>query len=268
VVALAHTEAAVEAGGQRPKNWDLLMRTLSGFVSHPNVAAALVVGYGGELLTPETLRSHIEAEGYRQPAKCYFFTLSGNFEEDLATGKEIILPWLPEVDRYDRSEQPLSHLRVALQCGGSDAFSGVSGNPASGMASKLLIEHGGAAVLAETDELIGAESYVLSRVRDLDTARQFLHFVERFKERFSWHGQSAESNPSGGNKLRGLYNIVLKSLGAAKKKHAEVALDGVLEYGQQLEEGRRGYYFLDSPGNDLESIAGQVASGCNAIFFI
>lgn len=164
--------------------------------------------------------------------------------------------------------QPLAHLRVALQCGGSDAFSGVSGNPASGEAAKLLIQNGGAAVLAETDELMGAESYILTQVRDIQTAKKFLHFVERFKERISWHGQNAESNPSGGNKLRGIYNIALKSIGAAKKKHAKVCLDGVIEYAERIADGERGYFFMDSPGNDLESIAGQVASGCNAIFFI
>jgi len=219
-------------------------------------------------LTPDTLAGHMQTLGLPLPRWCRFLTLGGGFENDLRDARDAVLPWLPEVDACERSPQPLSHLRVALQCGGSDAFSGVSGNPAAGAAAKRLIEQGGAAVLAETDELIGAESYILSRVADLGTAHKFLRFVERFKERFSWHGQSAESNPSGGNKLRGLYNIALKSLGAAKKKHAEVALDGVLDYSERLEDGRRGYFFLDSPGNDLESIAGQVACGCNAIFFV
>lgn len=269
VVALAHTEAALDAGSPRPKNWDLLLRTLSGFVSHPNAAAVLVVGYNSELLSPEVLRSHMESIGRPLPRWCRFLTLSGEFEADLAEGKETLQAWLPQVNQCARTEQPLKYLSLALQCGGSDAFSGVSGNPSAGVAAKLLIENGGNAVLAETDELMGAESYILSRVGNIETARKFLHFVDRFKERFNWHGgQSAESNPSDGNKLRGLYNIALKSLGAAKKKHADVSLDGVIDYGERIPLGQRGYYFLDSPGNDLESIAGQVASGCNAIFFV
>lgn len=268
VVALAHTEAALEEGQEAPKNWDLLLRTLAGFASHPNVAAVLIVGYERELLTPDVLLSYMESHGYALPRWYRFLTLSDSeeFEAHLALCRDSILPWLPEVNCCERSQQPLSKLVVALQCGGSDAFSGVSGNPATGWAAKLLIEHGGAAVLAETDELMGAESYILSRVGDVETASKFLHFVERFKERFSWHGQTAESNPSSGNKLRGLYNIALKSLGAAKKKHADVRLDGVLDYSEKVLE--RGYYFMDSPGNDLESIAGQVASGCNLILFI
>jgi altronate dehydratase len=80
-----------------------------------------------------------------------------------------------------------------------------------------------------------------------------------------WHGHSAEGNPSGGNKFRGLYNIALKSIGAARKKDPEVQLDYVIDYSERMTAP--GFYFMDSPGNDLESIAGQVASGCNMIFF-
>ena len=119
---------------------------------------------------------------------------------------------------------------------------------------------------AETDELIGAESYVLSNVKDLPTAQLFLQKIKNFKQYAANHGASAEGNPSGGNNFRGLYNIALKSIGAARKKDPEVRLDAVIDYGALMADS--GYYFMDSPGNDLESIAGQVASGCNMILFI
>ena len=151
-----------------------------------------------------------------------FMRLSGDLDEDLRAGSAVVADWLPAAGAIHRSPQPYTALSIAQQCGGSDAFSGVSGNPCAGEACKLLIQHGGQAVLAETDELMGAESYVLKHVKDLDTAKKFLGVVNRFKERLAWHGQSAESNPSGGNNYRGLYNIGLKSLGAAKKKHADV----------------------------------------------
>ena len=102
--------------------------------------------------------------------------------------------------------------------------------------------------------------------RDLPTARKFLNTIERFKERAAWHGHSTEANPSGGNNFRGLYNIAIKSIGAAMKRHPDVCLDYVIDYSQLME--KPGYYFMDSPGNDLESIAGQVASGSNMIFFV
>ncbi len=127
------------------------------------------------------------------------------------------------------------------------------------------MRNGGIANLAETDELIGAERYVLKNVKDLETARRFLSTVERFKERVGWHGHTAEDNPSGGNNFRGLYNISIKSIGAARKKDPDVRIDHVIEYAERMREG--GFYFMDSPGNDLESVAGQVASGANMIFF-
>ncbi|HEX2729217.1 MAG TPA: UxaA family hydrolase, partial [Rubrobacteraceae bacterium] len=194
-----------------------------------------------------------------------FVSLVGSFRVDLERAKSVVDGWLDGVNQARRTEEPASELKIALQCGGSDAFSGVSANPLAAWVAKEIVKNGGAANLAETDELIGAERYVLANVRDLDTARRFLGMVERFKERASWHGHTAEDNPSGGNNLRGLYNISIKSIGAAMKKDPELRLDRVVEYGERMEGG--GFYFMDSPGNDLESVAGQVASGANMIFF-
>jgi altronate dehydratase len=264
VVAVAHTEGAA---GKRPNNLELLLRTLAGFMVHPNVAAVLAVDEGTGAVSNQMLRGYLLEHGYPlAEVPHHFLTLSGGFQEDLVLGEEIVKGWLEAAGRAERSEVPLSALKLALQCGGSDAFSGVSGNPLAAWVAREVIRYGGAANLAETDELIGAEAYVLERVADLATARKFLMMVERFKERAAWHGTSAEGNPSGGNKFRGLYNIVLKSLGAATKKHPEIRLDTVLDYGEPMRG--RGYYFMDSPGNDLESIAGQVASGANLIYFV
>ena len=140
------------------------------------------------------------------------------------------------VNSVSRTEQSLSHLKIALQCGGSDAFSGVSGNPLAAYVAKEVIRYGGCANLAETDELIGSEAYVLQNVRDLPTARTFLRTIERFKERVAWHGHSAEGNPSGGNNFRGLYNIAIKSIGAAMKRHPDVCLDYVINYSELMQK--------------------------------
>ena len=102
-----------------------------------------------------------------------------------------------------------------------------------------LVERGGQALLAETDELMGAESYVLAKIKDPTVRAAFLRLVRRYEAYLAAHGQTAESNPSGANKKRGLYNIALKSLGAAKKKHASLRLEGCLEYGEALPRGER-----------------------------
>ncbi len=264
VVPIAHTEGG---GTSTPNNLALLLRTLAGFMVHPNVGAVLVADYADGAVTNRQLRRFMEEHGYRLgDVRHEFLSLEGGFEESLRRGEEIVRGWLPEVSAWVRTPQPLSSLRVALQCGGSDAFSGVSGNPLAGWVAKQIIRHGGAANLAETDELIGAEAYVLSNVRDLETARAFLGQMESFKELVGRHGHTAEDNPSGGNNFRGLYNITIKSIGAAMKRDPQVRLDYVLDYAEPM--AHPGFFFMNSPGNDLESIAGQVASGCNMIFFV
>ena len=264
IVAVTHTE-----GGESktPNNIDMLLRTLAGFTVHPNIGAILLVDYGTEAVTNETLKTYMRREGYALDDVVHdFHRLQGSFDTDLAGGAEIIDGWLDDVNNVPRTEQSLEHLKIALQCGGSDAFSGVSGNPLAAYVAKEVIRYGGCANLAETDELIGSEAYVLQNARDLPTARKFLNTIERFKARAAWHGHSTEANPSGGNNFRGLYNIAIKSIGAAMKRHPDVCLDYVIDYSQLMENP--GYYFMDSPGNDLESIAGQVASGSNMIFFV
>ncbi len=264
VVAVTHTEGGE---GRTPNNIDMLLRTLAGFTVHPNIGAMLLVDYGTESVTNEMLKAYMLREGYALDDVVHrFYRLQGSFDTDLSNGAEIIDGWLESVNSVPRTEQPLEHLKIALQCGGSDAFSGVSGNPLAAYVAKEVIRYGGCANLAETDELIGSEAYILQNVRDLPTARTFLNTIERFKERVAWHGHSAEGNPSGGNNFRGLYNIAIKSIGAAMKRHPDVCLDYVINYSELMENP--GYYFMDSPGNDLESIAGQVASGSNMIFFV
>ena len=264
VVAVTHTEGG---GSGRPNNLGHVLRVLAGFMVHPNVGAVLAADDGTGAYGNDDLRRFMEDRsdplGHVSHA---FFRIERGFEDEVARATALIEGWLPEVAAAERSPEPAGELRLALQCGGSDAFSGVSGNALAGWVAKEVIRHGGAANLAETDELIGAEPYVLENVRDTATARAFLEKIENFKRYAANHGATAEGNPTGGNNFRGLYNIALKSLGAARKKHPEVRLDHVIDYGAPMREP--GYYFMDSPGNDLESIAGQVAAGSNLILFI
>ena len=264
VVAVTHTEGG---GTGRLNNLDLVLRVLAGFMVHPNVGAVLAADDGAGAYTNDDVKRFMEARGYPLTHVLHaFHRIEGDYEEETARAIALIERWLPEVAAARRTPEPAGALRLALQCGGSDAFSGVSGNALAGWVAKQVIRHGGCANLAETDELIGAEPYVLENVRDAPTARKFLEKIENFKRYAANHGTTAEGNPSGGNNFRGLYNIALKSLGAARKKDPEVRLDYVIDYGQPMRPS--GYYFMDSPGNDLESIAGQVAAGSNLILFI
>lgn len=264
IVAVTHTEGA---GNSEPNNLQLVLRTLAGFIVHPNVGAVLAVDYGTEVITNAMLELFLRENHYPVDQVLHrFYSITREINTALDDCANILRGWLQPVGNFAREPRPLNELKIALQCGGSDAFSGVSGNPLAGRVAREVIRHGGSAILAETDELIGAESYLFENTRDLATAQSLLEKIANFKEFAAWHGHSVEDNTTGGNKLRGLYNNALKSIGAARKKDPDVCLDYVIDYGQRMTDP--GFYFMDSPGNDLESIAGQVAAGCNVIFFI
>ena len=171
IVAVAHTEGG---GAERPNNKALLLRTLAGFVTHPNVGAVLAVDYGFEAVTNRDLQAFLAKESYPIDHVLHrFLTLKGSFEDALQQGETTIANYLPQVNAMTRTSESLSHIKIALQCGGSDAFSGISGNPLASWVAREIIRHGGAANLAETDELIGAESYLLQNVASRDVANAF-----------------------------------------------------------------------------------------------
>ena len=262
VVPVDHTEGATS---ERSNNLDLTLRTLAGFIVNPNVGAVLCVDFGPDLLSNDALRDYLKEHNYPAEDLVHDFLSVESFESGVDRAAKTVTSWLPQVNAYRREDVPMTHLRLGLQCGGSDAFSGVSGNPLIGILSRDTIAHGGSANLAETTELIGAESYVLVNVRDIATAQAFLEKSNRYQQWAALHGHTAEGNPSGGNNYRGLYNIAIKSIGAARKKDPATRLDYVIDFGEPMTAP--GFYFMDSPGNDLESIAGQIAAGCNMILF-
>jgi altronate dehydratase len=267
IVAIAHTEGG---GNEESNNTLEILRGLAGFIVHPNVAAVLAIDYGVEPITNARLRGFMLEHDYPlADVPHHFLTLNRGLAAGLGEGERIVRSWLPAVAALHRTPEPLRHLRIALQCGGSDAFSGVSGNPLAGAVVHEAIRHGATGVLTETDESMGAESYMLKNVRDLATARTFMATLDAFREKLTWHGLTPESNPSAGNRFRGLYNIALKSLGAVHKKDPRTRLDTIVAYAQPLREiTDPGFTFMNGPGNDLEGIAGPVAAGCNLIIFV
>ncbi len=264
IVAIAHTEGG---GPVEPNNTGEVLRALAGFMVHPNVGAVLAVDYGTEPISNARLHEFMAAHDYPVADVPHeFLSIRAGLAAALEEGGVIVRRWLPAVAAQTRTPERLGALRVALQCGGSDAFSGVSGNPLAGAIVHEVVRHGGIGVLCETDEVAGAEAYLMKNVRDLPTAQALLGKIAGFLTRLEWHGVTPESNPSAGNKLRGLYNIALKSLGAVHKKDPRTRVDHVIDYAEPLDQP--GFYFMNSPGNDLEGIAGQVGAGCNLFLFV
>ena len=245
------------------EGWDNLQRVLAGYATHPNVGGVLFVGLGCEASQIQsTLSSH---ELSRGPLLCTMnIQTSGGHKKTVEQGRQHLLSMLPEVNQSSRSSCPVSSLMLALQCGGSDAWSGITANPALGYASDLLVAQGGTAVLAETPEIYGAEHLLTRRATSEQVAKQLMERIQWWQGYVAKHDGSLDNNPSPGNKLGGLTTILEKSLGAVAKGGTS-PLAGVYRYAQKVDAA--GFVFMDTPGYDPASVTGQVAGGCNLVSF-
>jgi len=188
----------------------------------------------------------------------------GGLRKTIDAGAGLVRDMLPIVNQIKRSPCPVSGLTLGLQCGGSDAWSGVTANPALGYASDLLVQHGGTAVLAETPEIYGAEHLLTRRARSQEVADKLLERIHWWEDYTARNHGSMDNNPSHGNKRGGLTTILEKSLGAVAKSGTS-PMENVYRYGEPIQSS--GFVMMDSPGYDPASITGQIASGCNVVAF-
>lgn len=261
VAAFVHGTGCGMAGDG--DGFEALQRVMWGYARHPNHAAVLMVGLGCEMNQIDWL---LEAYGLKQgPA---FQTMNiqsvAGLRRTVETGIAKVRAMLPEANKATRTECPASELMVALQCGGSDAWSGITANPALGYACDLLAAQGGTGVLAETPEIYGAEHLLTRRAKDRATGEKLVGLIKWWEDYTARNHGSMDNNPSPGNKKGGLTTILEKSLGAAAKG-GTTPLNGVYKYAEPVTE--RGFTFMDSPGYDPASVTGQIAGGCNLVCF-
>lgn len=242
---------------------DLLQRTLVGAAFNPNVAATVIIGLGCETNQAAfMLRRHgiIETD----TLKSFSIQEAGGTVKSIERAIRFIEDMLPEVNALTRTEQPVSALRLALQCGGSDSYSGLTANPALGVAADILIAKGGTAILSETPEIYGAEHLLAARAASPDIAQKLMGLIDWWLDYTAKSGASIENNPSYGNKMGGLTTIAEKSLGALAKS-GQSPLKAVYQYGELVTE--RGLVFVDTPGYDPICSTGQIASGATIMCF-
>jgi altronate hydrolase len=188
----------------------------------------------------------------------------GGFRRTVEDGVEAVLRLLPLANEAVREPVPASELVVALQCGGSDSWSGVTANPALGLAADEVVRQGGTVVLGETTEVYGAEHLLTRRVRNAEIADKLLGRIRWWERHAAMFGASMDNNPAPGNKAGGLTTIYEKSLGAIAKA-GSTPLNDVVLYADRIRE--RGFVHMDTPGYDPVSVTGQVAGGCNVVAF-
>lgn len=243
--------------------FELLQRTLWGYAKNPNVGGVLMAGLGCEMMQIDWL---IEAYGLTPGPLFQTMNIQdvGGLRRTVELGIEQINAMLPLVNDVKREPCPASELMVALQCGGSDAWSGITANPALGYACDLLVAQGATGVLAETPEIYGAEHLLTARAETPEIGAKLIELIKWWENYTERNGGSLDNNPSPGNKKGGLSTILEKSLGAAAKGGTS-PLTGVYKYAEAVT--KPGFAFMDSPGYDPASVTGQIASGCNLVCF-
>jgi len=237
----------------------LLRRTLTGYARNPNFAGVLLVGLGCEV---NQVGDMTEALGC--PVKTLVIQDEGGARETIRRGTEIVRELIGTANRATRTAVPASKLKLGLQCGGSDGYSGMTANPALGVAVDLLVSNGGTAILSETPEIYGAEHLLTARAASSEVAAQLLDKLRWWERYAAAGGGELNNNPSPGNKAGGITTILEKSLGAVSKGGSS-ALNAVYEYAEAVNEA--GLVFMDTPGYDPVSATGQVAGGANLICF-
>src|SRR5947199_2974385 len=261
VVAFVHgTGCGLAAYGE---GFDVLRRTQWGYATHANLGGALMVGLGCEVFQIDRMK-----EEYGLVEGDHFQTMTiqatGGTKKTVAEGVERIKAMIPIAARAKRETRPASEITLALQCGGSDGYSGITANPALGAAVDDLVKHGGTAVLAETPEIYGAEHLLTRRAVNRQVGEKLVERIKWWEDYTERNRGEMNNNPSPGNKAGGLTTILEKSLGAAAKGGTTNLVD-VYEYAQTVTA--KGFVYMDTPGYDPVSATGQVAGGANMICF-
>ncbi|MFY8115997.1 MAG: UxaA family hydrolase, partial [Rhabdaerophilum sp.] len=261
VIPLVHGGGcALDVKGE---GYEVLKRTQWGYATNPNMGAVLMVGLGCEgFQIPRWKEAYGIEEG--ETFRSLVIQEVGGTKKTVMKGVEAIREMLPVANRAKRTTQPASELVLALQCGGSDGYSGITANPALGAAVDLLVAQGGTGILSETPEIYGAEHLLTRRAASREVGEKLVARIRWWEDYTARNRMEMNNNPSPGNKAGGLTTILEKSLGAAAKG-GNTALTAVYEYAEPVTE--KGFVFMDTPGYDPVAATGQVAGGANILCF-
>ena len=263
VVAIPHNKGC---GCQDGSTIEVMLRTLSNYADHPNVGGVILMDLGCEKTNLSQVEKYLlkREKRFDKPVAKIGIQEAGGTLAAIERGMKEVESMLPEVNLATRESTSISELVLAVKCGASDAFSGVSANPALGRAADMVVRSGGTVLITEVPEFCGAEHVLANRARDSETGRAIYQMVDWYKEYASKFGAVLNQNPSPGNIAGGLLNITIKSLGAISKA-GSTRIEGVTEYAET--PTNRGVNLMQGPGYDQESTPGLVAAGATVVVF-
>nr|WP_315173090.1 altronate dehydratase family protein [uncultured Flavobacterium sp.] len=243
-----------------------LAKLLAGYVNNPNVAGATVLSLGCQNLQIQIFKDALDAinPNSKKPVLIYDQQSIGTIEAMLSSVVKDTFDAIKEANKIQRTPAPLSKLKIGLECGGSDGFSGISANPTLGVLSDNLVALGGTTILSEFPELCGVEQELVNRCIDDKDGKRFLELMQWYEKTVVDAGSGFDMNPSPGNIKDGLITDAMKSAGAAKKGGTSPIV-GVYDYGEYINES--GFTLLCTPGNDVECTTAMVGSGANMVLF-
>lgn len=260
-IALPNQHGCCQIGS----DMEVTERTLVGFGKNSNVGAVLVVGLGCDGIQANRVADRIAVTG--KAVEYVVIQENHGTLNTISIGANKLRKMAQVLSEQERVEFDMSHLIVGLECGGSDPTSGLCSNPSIGIASNMVIDNGGSTILSETTEVIGAEHLLARRYEDDAEKEKFLKFVTNVEERAIMMGEDLRTGqPTPGNKKGGLSTIEEKSLGCMYKA-GDRPFVGALEYSEEVDADKKGLYFMDTPGQDIDSITGMIAGGANLIIF-
>jgi altronate hydrolase len=267
VVAIVHRQGCgMQFDGPDHQQLD---RTLAGFARHPNIAAYLLVGLGCEIVQASHLIEQeklnlIQLDGKKGTPLALSIQECGGIGKTVEAGVKAVAEMLPRVNDVRRVQLSAKHLILGTNCGGSDGNSGVTANPALGVASDLMVQQGGTSILGETTEIYGAEHILTRRAVSKEVGEKLVERIKWWEWYTSMFGAEINNNPSPGNKEGGLTTIYEKSLGAIAKAGGTAMVD-VYRYAEPVTA--KGFVVMDTPGYDPVSMTGIVAGGANVCVF-
>ena len=261
VVYVSHQHGCSELSYDADQTTDVIVGT----AANPNVYAVLLVGLGCEVVQAEETAKKIKARAPYKRVEFFNIQDCGGTDKSIKKGMELVKEMLAEALKEERSAGDLTDVVLGTECGGSDSFSGLSANPALGVASDIVVSQGGAVILAETTELIGAEHILAQRGINTEAKQAILDTIKGYeKVVLDSHADIRGANPSPGNIEGGLSSIEEKSLGCIYKA-GNSAVVAVKPYAAPITD--KGLTFMNTPGNDIEQLSGMVAGGCNICVF-
>ncbi|HVJ80265.1 MAG TPA: altronate dehydratase family protein [Planctomycetia bacterium] len=262
VIALTHKGGCGMAASGFDR--DSLQKTIGGYCKHPNVFDSIVIGLGCEVNQASELIDVQQLVGKGRPQRNFSIQGMGGIQNSIDAGVRQIGEMLAAANDVRRTKQSAKHLVLGTNCGGSDGASGVTANPALGVASDLLVAQGGTSILAETTEIYGAEHLLTRRAVSRAVGEKLIERIRWWESYAAMFGAKIDNNPSHGNKEGGLTTIFEKSLGAVAKAGASALVD-VVGYADPVRTP--GLVVMDTPGFDPVSVTGIVAGGANVVVF-